>query len=158
MKEQLHEPTLVAEDLASGDLPIAGHAGLIGNLLLGQDVFRRTDHRDLGDGVDADRKVIGHGIGLDIEHVAGRQSPLFGRGRSEARISDDITGREDMGHGGSELAVHLQSSPLIGNEAGRRQIQAIGRADAPSRKEHQVRHDPFPGLEQDEPLAAVDHP
>src|SRR6266567_2846584 len=112
MKEHLEEATVVAEDLASRNLSVSGHVRLIGDFPLGQLMFGRTDHRDLWDGVDTDRKVRSHRSGLDSECMAGGEAPLLrGCGR-KAWIADHVARRKDMRHASPEGLVHSQPPAL----------------------------------------------
>ncbi len=72
-KSILKMPAVVAEDLAAGDLAVAGDAGLVGDLVARQLLLGRAHHGDLGDRVDADREVIGHRPGVDAEGVRRRR-------------------------------------------------------------------------------------
>ena len=53
MKQQLEHADGVADDLAAGDLAVAGDADLIGNAVAREFFFVAADHRDLRNRVDA---------------------------------------------------------------------------------------------------------
>ena len=62
-------------------------------------------------------KCAAIGPAVDAERRAGGQAPLLGRGRGEARVADHVARREDVGHRGAEVRVHLQPPALVGLEA-----------------------------------------
>ena len=90
VEEELQHPAVVAEDSAAGDLAIAGQADLVGDFLPSQPVLRQADHRDLGDGVDADGEVGRHRLAVDAEGEARRQPALLAGGGREAGEADGV--------------------------------------------------------------------
>ena len=131
VKEHLEETAVVTQDLPARDLPVSRHAGLVGDLRLGQLVLGRADHRDLRDGIDADREMGGHGARVDAERVTGGQPPLLRRGRGEARIADDVAGREDVRDARPERRVDREAPALVGLEPGGGEVEGGGGGGRP---------------------------
>ena len=77
VENQLQQASHVADDLAAGDLLIVGLADLIGDADLGQLLLGLTDHRDLGNRIDAVGEQRRNAVRLDAEVMANRQPALF---------------------------------------------------------------------------------
>ena len=160
VEDHLEEAAVVAEDLPAGDLRVARDADFVGDLLLGELLLGRADHRDLGDRVDAVGEARGRRLRLEAEHRADREAALLRARRRKRRETDHIARRRDVRHDGLVVRVDGEPSAVVGLEAGLLELEPVGRADAADGEEHRVDHEPLAALKLDrraaDALAAVD--
>ena len=81
------------------------------------------------------------------ERVARRQPALLHRGRGQAGEADHVAHRVDVRHRGAVVLVHGDAAALVGLEAGRAQVERVGRALPAGRVEHRVGGDPLAARE-----------
>src|SRR5215813_14492371 len=126
IKQQLQPSGLVAENLPSRQFLISGDPDLVRNLFFRQLPLGFPDHGNFRNGVDAIRQG-GRGVGrMRAEHMTGRQTTLFHRGRRQRRKADDIPRGIDVWNRGLEMLVDADPAALVERDAGGFQVQQIG--------------------------------
>src|SRR6185369_6699781 len=96
VEQHLEHALLVAADRAARYLLVPGDAALIRDLLRGELLLGRADHRHFRNRVDPHREVLAHRVRVVIEHRAGGQAPLLARRRRQRWEPYDVTGRPDV--------------------------------------------------------------
>src|SRR5690606_8187687 len=123
------------DDLAAGQLAVAGDAHLEGDLGFGEVVLGAAHEADLGDRVDADGLDLVHpGDGLAAGVVGGEAALLHGRG-GEGRETDHVADGVDVRDLGAVVGVHLDAAAVVGGQAGGLQAEVVGHA-VPARGVH----------------------
>ena len=92
-------------------------------------------------------KCAAIGRGRRAERMAGREPSLLARRRGEARIADDVAGREDVRHARAELRVDGDAAAIVGREPGVLELERCRRADASDGEERHVGDDALARLE-----------
>src|SRR5262249_27382722 len=87
--KELQHAVGVADDLAAGELPVAGDPHLERHVLLGELLLGLPDVADLGDAVDADRLQLLHRVHRLTAGVVRRLPALFRGGGGQGGKADD---------------------------------------------------------------------
>ena len=161
IEEEFEHAVGVPQDLPAGNFAIACEADLVRNALRREFLLGRSDHGNLGDGVDTEGKFAGALARRDATGMAGGAAPLLARGRGERGEADDVARGVDMRNGRTVEGVDFEASSVVGLDARDLEVEPVGVALAADAVEEAVAGDLLVarGVGDDEVAASleIDH-
>src|ERR1043165_2289616 len=147
MKDQFQKTSLVADDLASGDLAVLGFAYFIGNTLCCQIFLVAPNRRNFRDRINTIRKKLRRALGWNSKRVTRREPSLLHGGRSERWKADHIADRVDVGDICLVMFAHLQEATLVRLEADCFDVKRARRACPPDAIKRHLGNDLLPATQ-----------
>jgi len=131
VKQHFEHPVHVAQQLAPGDLAVAGDPRLVRHSLTRELILVSPHVGYLGNRVDAEGERHIHALLLNPEGVAGRKPPLArGRGRKRGK-ADHVASRIHVGHLCLKIVVDGELAPLVRHKAKLVEAEIVCGAHAP---------------------------